>query len=64
MSEFGNDGKPFNHGERVIVADLRSGMVRKGFVIADRPPLKLEVRYDTGESVYVGRSFVRRDDGR
>lgn len=64
MSEFGNDDKRFQAGERVLVADLRTGVIWKGFVVADNPPMKLHVRRDTGGEFYVGRGFVRRDDGR
>jgi hypothetical protein len=56
----------YEKGERVVVTDLRTVKQQSGVVT--KPPAEpsdittqhMNVRYDTGEEVRVGSSFVRK----
>lgn len=63
--EYGKDS--YEKGDRVVVIDLRTGAKHSGVVT--KPPLPpsdvassyMNVRYDTGQEVRVGKGFVRKE---
>lgn len=60
----------FAKGDRVIVTDLRTGTLHPGVITKPAAAAALEfvglnyvtVRYDTGQHVRVGKSFVKREE--